>query len=283
MRKSQKRFPKPVLVSIFLLVGIIFLFLPTKITCKFHDSFVYLFSPVLKLSSPYSVSNLTDSAIEQSFVSKQQYDDIFAKNQILEKQLKEALRARNETIEMLETATGTRQRLPDIGPGHIWAQVITKALERSELDINRGQNDGLKAGQYVIANDNVIGSISQVFNYTGKVKLLTDPEHKIIVEVEGVDESSQQVYIRAFMKGDGKGRCLITEIKTSYKIEQGNFVYAYARPGFLNAPLVIGKVGQIMHDDSNPLFWKIVVRPLIDIETIDKVFAVSMEPVEERH
>lgn len=280
MRKKQSRFSKPVVVSVFLLIGIIFLFLPKRMSSKFHDIFVYIFSPVLKISAPYNFSSITESALEKDYVSKEKYDLILQKNLELEKQLKQAIRARNQTLEMLETVSGTRQRLPDIGPGHIWAEIITKALQRSELDINRGKNDGLKEGQYVIANDNVIGTIWQVFNYTAKVKLLTDIDHKMIVEVEGLDQDNQQVYIRAFMKGDGKGLCTIGEIKTSYKIEQGNFVYAYARPGYLNAPLVIGKVLQIFHDDSNPLFWKIIVRPLMDINNIDRVFAISMEPYE---
>lgn len=280
MRRGQIRISRPVLVASLTLVGIIFLLLPDRITDKFHDIYIHIFSPVLKAGPEGNISALPGYFSGDNSVSKQDYDKLLKEKDKLEKYVKELVRTRNQIHEWLEQATGVRERLPDVGPGHIWADVITKSMEKSELDINRGRNDSVKIGQYVIGNDNVIGTISQVFNYTAKVKLLTDVGHRMIAEVEGKDGKGDDIYVRAFIRGDGRGGCRISEIKTAYKIKKGNFVYAYARPGYLNAPLVIGKVSSVKHQDSNPLFWDIEVEVLFNPAGLERVFSVTMEPTE---
>lgn len=268
------------LVTIFVLVGVLFLLLPERMTGKFHDVFVYSFGGLLKIGTEAHISDIAETITPQPTVSYQKYNELFEEKERLRSELKLYHRNYIDMHKRFELATGTRQRLPDVGPGHIWAEVITYLSEKNELDINRGQQDGLKTGQYVIGQDFLIGTVSQVNNYSAKVKLLTASDHELIVEIEAKDATGKDIYRRAVMKGNGKNGCTIGGVQTAYQIEQGNFVYAYARPGYLNSPLIIGKVESIKHDDSDPLFWDIKVSPSFEVEKLKNVFAVTMEPQE---
>lgn len=278
MRRSSIRISRSMLIVILIIVGALFLVLPDAMTGKFHDVFIYVLGPVLKVGPDSNITDLPGLVVSERKVSLSKYKELEGERDKLVSRLKTLQRKYLYLHEEYELATGTRQRLPDVGPGHIWAEVIRADVINSEIDINRGMNDGLKKGQYVISQDVLIGTVDFVGDYYAKVKLLTAKDHELIVEIEAIDSKKADIYRRAIMKGDGKGGCLIDGIQTNYQITDKNFVYAYARPGYLNSPLIIGKVSHIKYDDSDPLFWKINVQPSFDITKLEKVFAVTMEP-----
>ena len=247
-------------------------------TNKFHDLFFHVFSSALSIGSQTHITDIPAEITADDTVSVEKFEQLLADNEKLRSQSRILIRQRNYTHDMYELASGSRQRLPDVGPGHIWSEVIRYNPEDGELEINRGVSDGIELGQYVIGHDYLIGTVSKVMGYTSTVKLLTEPGYKILVEVEGKDSDDNDIYIRALMTGGGKGQCRIGEIKTAHKISQGNFVYAYALPGFLNAPMTIGKISTIVYNPDNPLFWDIVVKPNFAPTKLEKVFVVAMEP-----
>ncbi len=263
------------------LVGVLGLLMPDSMSGKFHDVFVYSFGPLLKIGTDAHISALPEQFAPSRTVDFKKYQQLANEKDDIEQKLKTLQRKFLQLHSEYELATGTRGRLPDVGPGHIWAEVITFGSQNSTLDINRGARDGLKTGQYVIGQDCLVGTISRVNNYSARVELLTSSSHELIAEVEAVDPEGKNIYRRAILKGDGKGGCLIGGVGTAYKIKTGNFVYAYARAGYLNSPLVIGKVSSIEHDKADPLFWDIKVQPGFDVSNLKKVFAVTMEPVGE--
>ena len=262
------------------LVGLVFLLLPLRITSKPHDLFIHTFGGLLKIGSEAKITDLPGKLVSEETVSIELYNSLLEERSQLEDQFKEIYRRYIQLNEEFEQATGARQRLPDVGPGHIWAEVITFVPEKNEIDINRGEQDGIRKGLYVIGQDYLIGTVEKANNYSAKVQLLTSPEHSLIVEIEAVDDQGKNIYKRAFMKGDGKSGCVISGVETKYKIEQGNYIYAYAKPGYLNSPLIIGKVSEIKNDGLAPMNWQIKVVPSFDISTLERVFAVTMEPVE---
>ena len=268
------------MVIVMALVGLFFLLLPERITSRPHDIFIHTFGGLLKIGTEAKLTDLPGKLVGEETVSIGLYNSLLEERGQLEDQFKEIYRRYIQLNEEFELATGARQRLPDVGPGHIWAEVITFIPEKNEIDINRGEQDGIKKGLYVIGQDYLIGTVSQANNYSAKVQLLTAAEHSLIVEIEAIDEQGRNIYKRAFMKGDGKSGCMISGVETKYKIEQGNYIYAYAKPGYLNSPLIIGKISEIKHDGAAPMNWQIKVVPSFDIATLERVFAVTMEPLE---
>ena len=278
MAKFKLKIHRGVLLFILLLISILVLLSPKHYTTKPNDIFYKAFGKVLKFGSDFHFSDLSSNAMNKRTISYEDYEKVVKENQLLQKKTSELIRQRNKIHNWYETATGTRQRLPELGPGHIWADVISVKAEIGQLTIDRGPADGIEKRQCVIGQDYVIGTIGNVLGYTSKVELLTSTSQNLLVEIEAFDEDENEVYKRGFMRGDGKGRCKVNGIETSYKIESGNFVYVVDMEGFLLSPMIVGKISSITYDSKNPLFWDIVVEPSFDVQSLERVFAVTMEP-----
>ena len=65
-------------------------------------------------------------------------------------------------------------------------------------------------------------------------------------------------------------------------IDTGNFVYAVDMEGFLLSPMIVGKISSISYDRKNPLFWDIIVDPSFKVQSLERIFAVTMEPIKAR-
>ncbi len=150
------------------------------------------------------------------------------------------------------------------------ADVITVTVDesRGELIINRGQIDGLAKDQFVLGDNSIIGTISEVSSRTAQVKLVTDSTSKIAVKIAGVGR---------VMQGNGNtARVPLLPIK--YKVKTGDIVLANKKPGFLDVPLIAGRVAQCKRDDENPSLWDITVKPVCDIERLNDVAVIIMNP-----
>ena len=153
------------------------------------------------------------------------------------------------------------------------ADVITAAVDklRSELIINRGQKDGLAKDQFVMADNSIIGTISDVDSRTARVRLFTDSASNIAVKIGKSN-------IERIMQGNGNSSARIPLLSTEHKIKKGDRVFARKKPGFLDAPIIIGKVDQCKLDDKNPSLWDITVEPVCDIEILNDVTVIVMNP-----
>jgi cell shape-determining protein MreC len=153
------------------------------------------------------------------------------------------------------------------------AGIITKTLNDTEgkLIINRGQIDGLKTGQFVMADFSIIGTISDVASKTARVKLFTDPMSKIKVKT-----GKLEVY--RIMQGSGNISAKIMNFQTTHDVKVGDNVFACKEPGLLDVPMIIGTVVRCQKDDKNPIVWDITVQPACDITQIDEVTVIIMNP-----
>jgi len=79
------------------------------------------------------------------------------------------------------------------------------------------------------------------------------------------------------MEGCGNNQAKVKMLKQEVKI--GTEIMASKRPGFLDTPMIIGKVVQCKHNDQ-PLLWDITVEPVCDIRKIESVHVIVMNPSE---
>jgi len=140
----------------------------------------------------------------------------------------------------------------------------------SELIINRGKNYGLRQGQFVLGDNSIIGTISNVSFRSAQVKLVTDPTSQIAVKIGRLNVSR-------VMKGDGSNSAKIQMLSTKHKVRVGDVVYADKKIGFLDDLIIIGKVAQYKRGDE-PLLWDITVKPVCDIERLNSVAVIVMNP-----
>jgi cell shape-determining protein MreC len=157
------------------------------------------------------------------------------------------------------------------GTDFVLADVIpvTVAGPRNELTIACRKPAGLAEGQFVLGDECIIGRISDVFPQISKaeVVLVTDPTSMIPIEVAG---------LKNIMKGKGNNTAKIEMVKNEIKVDEN--VFALKKPGFLDAPMIVGKVSECRRNQKNPSLWDITVVPACDIEQLEDVAVIIMNP-----
>ncbi|MHC4538906.1 MAG: rod shape-determining protein MreC, partial [Planctomycetota bacterium] len=259
-----------VLFTSLLLAGLIVLFAPQSLTSKFQFAFVRIFCWPLGLAGDISISASGLMASAQGsageLVSRDRYDTLH--NRLAN--VTERLRQEREKVERL---SGLRNRPVWKGVDFVVANVIVASTDasHSELVINRGAEDGLALGQFVLSDESVVGTVSAMGSRTAHVRLVTDPTSRIAVKIEG--SNSDRI-----MQGDGHHRAKVQLVPTSQKIEAGAVVYAQKKPGLLGTPVIVGTICECAANNENPLLWDITVTPACDIERLTDVAVVVMNP-----
>ncbi len=137
------------------------------------------------------------------------------------------------------------------------------------LKIDKGLDGKLKSGQAIVFKDNYIGKILQVSENSANVQLITDPDSKIAAFSQNKDGKAKGVIIGQFGT-----ESLMDKILHQEKIEVGDLVYSEGTEGFLPRGLVIGRVTQIIDNESLP-FKQAKVKPVFDIRDLELVFAIG--------
>ena len=251
------------LFTCFMLGGFILFFMPQHLTNKLQFGFARGFHLPLGLGRNISLS----TGIERSVSSVVGYG-VYNR---LENHLANVMEQLYQEHQLVEVLSGLRGRFPLEGANLVCADVITASIsgECSELIINRGANDGMAKGQFVLSDNSIIGTISDVSPRTAQVKLFTDPASKIAVKIEQLDTDR-------LIHGNGNDSAKIKLLSTKYKVRTGDKVLACKKPGFLDVPMIIGKVVACERDNESPSLWDITVRPVCDIERINRVSVLIM-------
>ena len=248
----------------FMLAGFIFLFAPQNITNKFQFAFARTFRWPLSIGRNISLSARTHPLPSATLNRREsQYQNYIAN---LTKQL-------NQEHQKVEKLSGLRNRLPLEGAKLMLADVITASVGglQNELIINRGQDDGLAKGQFVLGDNSIIGTISNVSSRTAQVKLVTDATSKTAVRIGKLNVDS-------IMQGCGNSSAKVRMLPVKHRVKTGDNVYAIKKPGLLDVPIIVGRVARCKRDDENPLLWDIMVKPACGIERLNSVAVIIMNP-----
>jgi len=248
-----------------MIAGFILFFTPRKLTNKLHFAFVRIFGLPLSLSRSISFSARSEP-LATEVVSRGLYNRL--QNHLAN--VTEQLYLEHQVVELL---SGLRNRFALEGANLVCADVITTSVgaEHSKLIINRGKNDGLSKGQFVLSDNSIVGTISDVSPRTARVMLFTDPDSKIAVKIGAVKTER-------LIHGNGNDSAKVKLLARKYKIRVGDKVMVRKKPGFLDAPIIIGVVAKCMTDDVNPSLWDVTVRPVCDIEQLKRVSVIIMNP-----
>ena len=264
MARKQIRVSKGMLFIWFMLAGLIFLFAPQKLTNKFQFAFARLFRWPLSIGRNISLTAPTQQQLK-TIVSRRESQ---LQNHIAN--LREDLLQEHRKVEKL---SGLRSRFAMEGVAFVIADVSRVSIDgsHSELIINRGQNDGLARGQFVLGNNSIIGTICDVDSRMAQVKLITDPTSKIEVKIAKLN-------IDRIMQGNGNNSAKVRMLSRQHKVKTGDKVYARKKPGLLDVPMITGTVVHCKKDDEKPLLWDITVEPACNIERLNTVAVIIMNP-----
>ena len=260
--KSNQR-SKRVLFTWLLLSSVVLLLVPHYVTGKLQSIVIGAFSLPLRMGRIASLAArvpLTRGSASAWEFQQLQLDNREQANHIAT--LKATLSKQQADIEQLSQL----RSMP------IWERagfILADAVHTLSVDrlvINRGLEDGVRVGQYVLASNAIIGSICESQPRQARVALVSDRESLIPAYI-----NSEQTL--GMLVGMGQGRIKITNVTREHGVKAADVVYAQMRPGLLEHPFPIGEVQEVSKDRTNLLLLDIVVKSRA---TLPEVFKVSV-------
>lgn len=261
----------------FVLSGLILLFAPQDLTGKFQLGFVRIFRWPLSMGGDLALTANMQQPFQDA-VSRRDYEKLL--NHI--DNLQETLRQQREKYEKVKSYNTYVWE----GTDYVVADVITTNIKGSgnEMTVNYRGKAGLTKGQFVLGDNSIIGTISDVSSGAARVKLFTDLTSRIPVRIG-------ELNFDRMMHGNGDNTAKIPQVPAKYqiKIKIGQSVLALAnnrKSGFLDTPatigrfldaaVIIGRVAKVEKSRKDPLLLDITVRPACDIEKLEDVAVIIM-------
>ncbi|MHC4644978.1 MAG: rod shape-determining protein MreC [Planctomycetota bacterium] len=265
MARKQNSISAKMLFGWFLLAGFIILIAPRSFTSKLQFAFARLFCWPLGIGRNIALAARKPQLPGGAGTRREAQLQNYIAN------LEEQLRLKQERIEFL---SGLRERFYDLqGAGLKVANVLKASIDSSHgtLMINQGADDGLAPGQFVLGDNSVIGLVCEAAKREARVRLFTDPASRMEVKIEGLD-------IYRVIEGIGGNAAKIRMVPAKHKLKKGLWVYARGKPGRLNSPIIIGMVADCVRDSEKPFIWDITVTPASDLEQLEHVAVIIINP-----
>jgi len=246
----------------FMLGGFIFLFAPQKLTNKFQLTFARTFSWPLSIGRGISLA--TRARLVTDSVPRREFEQ-------LKSHLANVTQQRDQEHGRVEQLSGLRLRADWQRMNFALADITLSDQLPNVLVINRGAEDGLTKGQYVLGDNSIIGRISQVSSRTAQVRLFTDLASKIPVKIAGLN-------VKRVMQGTGSNTAKIHQLQIEHPVRKGDEILAQKEPGFLDTPMKIGRIALCKRDEQNPMVWDVTVEPVCDIKELTSVVIIVSSP-----
>jgi rod shape-determining protein MreC len=263
MPSRQKKRGGLILFLLLGTTGVVLLLFPQSLTAKLQFAFIRFFQGPLNVCNKMTYPK-PKSENKANILNPYRYVQ-------LRNHLANNIQLLHEQRQQLEKLNEVSSRYAWNGTNFILADIITISIDsqRADIIINRGTNDGLAQGQYVLGDYCVIGTIAQLDERTAQVRLITDPASKLAITVNQSD-------INSLLQGIGNDEAKIELLPTRYSIKAGDVVYAQKKAGFLDASIIVGYITECQRSQANPLVWRVKVLPACNVKTLQNVTVVAM-------
>lgn len=139
-----------------------------------------------------------------------------------------------------------------------------------EIIINRGANDGVKLGEAVVYQNNLVGKITSVTPSLSTVNLISNASFSLTAQT--LSTGAQGV-----VKGQGSGAMILDNVLLSDNLKKGDLVVtkgdvASSGLGFTQG-LVVGQIASVNKNPSD-LFQTAALQSLIDLNKLSEVFII---------
>ncbi len=234
---------------------------PNSYTSRVNFAFIDVFDFFLNIGSSALRYPEADSN-SPYYVNRHEYNKLWVAYSNLQAELFEERKkvTKLQHIRMTEPSPNTSLVL---------AEVLSR--RNGSIVINRGSQNGIKPGQYVLGDNAIIGAVAEVTATIASVETITSSNCRMHIKIS---DTESDVYYNGTIEGNGAGKGRIFNVPKKYKIKVGFNVYAAKKPGILEFPRLIGRVSKCVVDESNPVVWDITVTPAYDIANITDVAVV---------
>ncbi|NOZ21264.1 MAG: rod shape-determining protein MreC [Planctomycetes bacterium] len=140
---------------------------------------------------------------------------------------------------------------------------------RSSIIIDRGAKDGVEKNQPVLWHDFAVGMVEDAWGTTSRVKLLTDPQCRIMAR-------SVRSRAKCIVEGTADGRCRLKYVFDSADIKKNDVLTTTGEHGIFPRHVLVGTVMSVEPSDSGVgLFKKVIVQPRMAPGELESVFVVE--------
>ncbi len=264
MARRQSRMTRRVLLTWFLLAGLILILIPHTLTSRLQLAVLNLLHRPIQSGRMIGLWAQT-TASAGGTVPEKEYLKAVEQNQQLLNHIANMEALLQQEQQKVTQLTRWRQAIPWDRTGFVPVDGVP--LSPHQWLINRGRAEGLAKGQFVLSNEAIIGRIAELGTHTAKVELVTSPASRLPVTLRPSN-------VQGILCGTGDGLMKI-QVKPPCAAQPGENVYVQKMDG-LEAPVLVGDVpeGGIGEDDQYPVLTAVKVRPRFSLDRVGTVLVI---------
>jgi rod shape-determining protein MreC len=256
-----KKWKKPLVYLLFLLVPFLFLFVKQDFLINFRAGIAASNAwPVEVLLFPFR------EAKKIIFYHKT-YDDYEQLRSQVDP-LKQHLLLQEEALKENERLRG----LLDFKKKSVFPSLAANVIMRDPTNwaavllIDKGSKHGIRQGMPVVTPLGIVGKIAEAGERISKVALLTDPRFSVAAVIERTRE-------QGLVSGTLRGLCRIQYLPISADIKVGDMILTSKISSFFPPGLMIGQVVSVEESFTSPTL-ECLVRPSVALSQIEEVMVV---------
>lgn len=158
----------------------------------------------------------------------------------------------------------TRHHLIDAGRS-LGVEPGSPVLQPATPLVDRGTNAGVESGDVLLAGSRVWGKIAMTGPYTSTVCPVTEPGYRDLVRLAApsADGHPLRFGAKGILEGTGQSLARLRMVETTEPVAEGDLVYSQAAQGFVELPLLCGKVVRVERPPGAG-YWEIWVAPAVE-------------------
>lgn len=260
----MKKYRFLIIVTIILVIG--FLISPTGILKPVQNFLFQIIKPfsIVGNLTVNSGSKFVNNLIHLRSMSREN-EKLIKENLDLQSELSILKEVQHEN-EILKNEFGFFNSKGDLKliPANIVGRSVSGYLRT--IIIDRGAKDNVKAGQALVSQGFLVGTVKEVFENTSQVTLITDYNSLVPVVLQ---ESRGTGLLRGGLEG-----LIIEDIPLNINIIPGEQVTTSGLGGDIPSGILAGKVGEVI-SKKGEIFQKVTLESPIQIFYLEFVFVVG--------
>lgn len=225
--------------------------------------------PILSVAaSPGEVSEAISAQFQSQEAMQEELARLLRENFLLKTQNQRltSLEAENNRLRSLMKSSS------NVPQSVIIAEIMSVAFDpyRHVITLNRGQVDGVHAGQSLIADKGIVGQVDAAYRNHATAVLISDPSHTVPVQID-------RNGIRALLKGRGRFQSLLVDTVQNYDdVKVGDELITSGLGGRFPRGYPIATVTSVEFNPASP-FAHIVAEPTVKLDRLREVLLVVSE------
>lgn len=155
------------------------------------------------------------------------------------------------------------------------AKVVARSPDKwnNMLVIDKGSQHGIENDMTVITSTGFVGKVYKTSYYSSNIQLVTDISHNSFVFAQIHSDPNLFGTIEGYDKI--KNLLKIRQTEHDVKVEPGTYVTTSSLGGVFADGIVIGRVTDVIDDDSSGLSKTIYIKPSADLYHLEEVFVIT--------